>query len=321
MGCLSENACVSHRNPNQKEDREMTDRADIYSRVTECIVTDLENGVRSWVRPWSAEHVAGRIIRPLRSNGMPYQGINVLILWGESLAKGYTCPVWITFNQAKELGGFVSKGEHGSQVVYAGNITKTEEGEDGTESERQIHFLKTYTVFNVEQIEGLPDAFYLRPPPVTATVERLAEADAFIRATGAVIRIGGTQAFYSAGVDAISMPPAEAFRDRDSYYATILHELTHWTRHPSRLERDFGRKRFGDEGYAQEELVAELGAAFLCADLGVTLEPREDHAAYIGSWLQVLKSDKRAIFSAAAHAQRAAGYLHGLQPNRAQEAA
>ncbi|MGC2463219.1 MAG: zincin-like metallopeptidase domain-containing protein [Steroidobacteraceae bacterium] len=144
-------------------------------------------------------------------------------------------------------------------------------------------------------------------------MERIAVAESFAANTEATLRHGGNRAYYSVTDDYVQMPPFECFRDAESYYATLLHELTHYTRHPSRLEREFGRKRWGDAGYAAEELVAELGAAFLCADLGVTAEPRDDHASYLASWLDVLKRDKRAIFTAAAHAQRAADYLHGLQ--------
>src|SRR6202020_2884575 len=140
-----------------------------------------------------------------------------------------------------------------------------------------------------------------------------AGAESFAMNTGATVRHGGDRAYYSITNDYVQMPPFECFRDTESYYATLLHELTHWTRHPKRLNRDFGRKRWGDAAYAAEELVAELGAAFLCADLGVTPEPRDDHASYIADWLKVLQNDKRAIFTAAAHAQRAADFLHGLQ--------
>jgi antirestriction protein ArdC len=145
-------------------------------------------------------------------------------------------------------------------------------------------------------------------------LQRIEAADRFFAATGADIRHGGTRAFYAEGPDYVQMPLFETFRDSESYAATLAHELTHWTKHDKRLARDFGRVRFGDEGYASEELVAELGSAFLCADLGITPEVREDHAAYIASWLKALRDDKRLIFSAAAHAQRAADYLHGLQP-------
>jgi len=297
-------------------------KADVYERITSRIVTELEQGVRPWLKPWNAEHAAGRITRPLRFNGQPYQGINVLMLWGESVAKGYAAPIWMTFMQACELGAHVRKGEHGSLVVYADRIRRTERDEaTGEEAEREIPFLKGYTVFNVEQVEGLPARFYAVAEPRLDPVQRIERADAFFAATRADIRHGGNMAYYSVTDDHVQMPPFESFRDAESYYATLAHEMTHWTRHGKRLERDFGRKRWGDEGYAMEELVAELGAAFLASDLDLTPEPREDHAAYIASWLKVLKNDKRAIFTAASHAQRAADYLNGLQTSRQAEAA
>jgi antirestriction protein ArdC len=289
-------------------------RRDIYSRVTDKIVNDLERGVRTWLKPWSVEHSAGRITRPLRATGQPYNGINVLMLWGDAVTKGFVCPIWMTYRQADELGGNVRKGEHGSPVVYADRIKRTETNQKGEEVENEIPFMKGYTVFNCEQIEGLPAHFYPTPPSPMPAAERIASAETFAASTGAEFRHGGNRAYYSCGDDHVQLPPFECFRDAESYYATLLHELTHWTRHETRLNREFGRKRWGDAGYAAEELVAELGAAFLCADLGITPEPREDHAAYLASWLEVLKSDKRAIFTAAAHAQRAADFLKGLQP-------
>ena len=168
-------------------------------------------------------------------------------------------------------------------------------------------------------IEGLPAHFHAVAEPQLDPVQRIAQADGFFAATGADIRHGGNQAFYSPAEDRIQMPPFEAFREAEAYYATLAHEMTHWTKGNGRLDRDFGRKRFGDAGYAMEELVAELGAAFVCADLAISPEPRAEHAAYIDHWLKVLKADKRAIFSAAAHAQRAADYLGGLQPVEEQE--
>ena len=296
-------------------------RQDIYARVTGRIIEDLESGVRPWVQPWNTEHLAGRISRPLRHNGEPYRGINVLMLWMAGIEGGYAAPVWMTYRQAKELGGHVRKGERGAPVVYANTFTKTEENLDGTEIEREIPFLKSYTVFNIEQIEGLAEGVSAQPPERPEPIERLANAEAFVAATGADIRHGGGRAFYAVGPDYIRVPCLETFRDRESYYATILHELTHWTRHSARLDRDLGRKSFGDEGYAREELVAELGAAFLCADLGITLQPRRDHADYVGSWLDVLKQDQRAIFTAAGHAERAVQYLKAMQPNAAAVAA
>lgn len=287
---------------------------DVYERITNKIVADLEQDVRPWLKPWNAEAMAGRITRPLRHNGVPYQGINVIMLWGEAVAKGFAAPIWMTFRQAKELGGFVRKGEKGSLVVYADRIRKTEIDENtGEEAEREIPFLKGYTVFCVDQIDDLPAHFYTPAEPRLDPIQRIEHAEAFFAATGADIRHGGNQAYYSVAHDYIQMPPFECFRDAEAYYQTLGHETCHLTRHPKRLDRDFGRKRWGDEGYAMEELTAELGSAFLCADLDLTPEPREDHAAYIGSWLKVLKNDRRAIFTAASHAQRAVDFLHGLQ--------
>lgn len=288
-------------------------RTDVYERITNQIVAELQKGVRPWLKPWNGEHAAGHITRPLRANGIPYRGINVVMLWSAAMEKGYAAPIWITFRQAKELGASVRKGGQGSLVVYADKITRREIGADtGEESETQIPFMKGYTVFNVEQVEGLPSHFYAKAAP-TADVECIERAEIFFAATRANVIHGGNRACYVPSTDNIHMPCIDLFRDAISYYATLGHETIHWTRHPSRLDRDFRRKRFGDEGYAVEELVAELGSAFLSADLELTPDIRDDHAAYIGSWIKVLKNDKRAIFTAAAHAQRAADFLHGLQ--------
>jgi antirestriction protein ArdC len=291
-------------------------KTDLYQSVIDRIVASLEQGVRPWTRPWSAEHAAGRITRPLRANGLAYQGINVLVLWGESVTKGYSAPIWMTFRQALELNAHVRKGERGSTIVYASKITRTgTDAETGEETEQAISFLKSYTVFNVEQIEGLPAHFHAIAEPRLDPVQRIERAEAFFASTKADIRHGGNMAYYNLESDFVQMPPFEAFRDAESYYASLAHECTHWTRAKSRLDRDLGRKKWGDAGYAMEELVAELGSAFLCADLDLTPEIREDHAAYIANWLEVLKNDKRAIFNAAAHAQKAADYLSRLQPD------
>ena len=289
-------------------------RGDVYERVTNRIVEELERGVRPWLQPWNAENAAGRISRPLRHNGKPYQGINVLMLWASAGMAGYACPFWLTFQQCKELGGFVKKGEHGSPVVYASTFKKTDTDDNGEESEQEIPFLKEYVVFNAEQCEGLPTHYYQLAEPPKEKVERIAHADAFFANTGIEIRTGGNRAYYAVGPDYVQMPPIECFRDAESHAATLGHEIVHATRHPSRLNRDLGRKRWGDAGYAMEELVAELGSAFLCADLQIMPEVREDHASYIHEWLKVLKDDKGAIFSAASHAGKAVDYLHGLQP-------
>lgn len=297
-------------------------KTDVYQRVTDSIVAELEKGVRPWFKPWNAEHAAGRITRPLRANGIPYRGINILLLWDSAIMHGFTAPLWMTYKQAQELGGQVRKGEKGSLVVYANTITKTEQDEaTGEEQEREIPFMKGYTVFNAEQVDGLPAHFYATQPQAADPAARIDRAEVFFAATGADIRHGGNRAYYTAAGDYVQMPPFETFREAEAYYATLAHELTHWTKAPQRLGRNLGRKRWGDEGYAMEELVAELGAAFVCADLALTPEPRAEHASYIASWLTALKDDKRAIFAAAAHAQRAADYLNGLQPQPMEEAA
>ncbi|MCJ9669010.1 MULTISPECIES: ArdC family protein [unclassified Neorhizobium] len=288
-------------------------KKDIYETVTNRIIADLEKGVRPWMQPWNAEHAAGRITRPLRGNGVPYRGINVVMLWAEAIEKGYSAPIWMTFKQAQEFGAHVRKGERGSSVVYASTLQRTDTDEaSGEEIERDIPYMKGYTVFNVEQIDGLPQQYTHPAQTVLDPVQRIEHAEAFFAATGADMRHGGNRAYYTPGEDRIQLPPFETFKDAESYYATLAHEGVHWTKHKNRLDRDLGRKRWGDEGYAMEELVAELGAAFLCADLNITPEVREDHAAYIGNWLTVLKGDKRAIFTAAAHAQRAADFLHAF---------
>lgn len=305
--------------------KDIGERGDIYARITERIVADLERGVRPWIRPWSAVNATGRITRPLRHNGEPYTGMNVLLLWSETMARGFASPTWMTFKQAVELGGHVRKGESGSIVIYASRFTKTETDAHGSEVERDIPFLKTYSVFNVEQIEGLPEHFNRPPALVLDPLERIQHADRFFANTGAVIRHGGSAAFYAPSTDHIQMPPFETFRDATSYVAVLSHESVHWTADPRRVGRDLSRYAKDRSERAREELVAEIGSALLCADLGIVpeLEPRLDHAAYLGSWLSVLSHDKRAIFAAAAHAQRAVTYLHGLQQQAetAQEAA
>jgi len=294
--------------------RPTTGREDLYTRVTNQILADLEKGVRPWNKPWNAEHAAGRITRPLRANGQPYRGMNVILLWSSAVANGFAAPLWMTFNQARELGGHVKAGSKGTPVVYADKFTKTEAKDDGSEEEKDVFFMKQYTVFNAEQVAGLLERFYALAAPRLDPVRRIEHVEAFCRNTKAEVRHGGTSAHYSPNDDRVQMPPFEAFEDAESYYATLLHELTHWTKHATRLDRDFGRKRFGDEGYAREELVAEIGASFLCADLELEPVVREDHAAYIAHWLKVLRDDKRAIFVAAALAEKAADHLHGLQP-------
>jgi antirestriction protein ArdC len=300
--------------------REEKPRADVYARITDRIVADLERGVRPWVRPWNAANAAERVTRPLRSNGMPYQGINVVLLWSEAVSRGFASSTWMTFKQSLELGGHIRKGETGTMVVYANKIIKTETDDKGDDVERTVPFLRAYTVFCVDQIDGLPDQYYTSVAPSTPPERRIAHADAFFANTGATIRHGGDKAYFAPSLDLIQMPLFESFRDAGSYTATLAHECVHWTAPAHRVNRDLSRYAKDRSERAREELIAELGACFLSADLGVVpeLEPRADHASYLASWLEVLSNDKRFIFSAAAHGQRAVTYLHDLQPTAAE---
>jgi antirestriction protein ArdC len=221
--------------------KEEKPRADVYARITDRIVADLERGVRPWVKPWNAATAAGRITRPLRHNGMPYQGINVVLLWSEAVARSFTSPTWMTFKQSLELGGHIRKGESGAMVVYANKVTKTETNDNGEDVERTVPFLRAYTVFCVDQIEGLPDQYYGRPAPSAPPPQRIAHADAFFANTSATIRHGGDKAFFAPSLDLIQMPPFESFRDAESYTATLAHECVHWTVPAYRVNRDLSR--------------------------------------------------------------------------------
>ena len=271
----------------------------LHEEITDRIVKQLEAGTAPWVKPWAV---------PLPYNAATsrrYNGVNVLLLWDTP----YPRPAWLTFQQATALGGRVRKGEHATRIVYVSTYLKEKEGK---ESER-IPFLARYFVFNVEQVEGLPEHLYAPPERVRSDI------DAFLLATKAPVRHGGVQAYYREKDDYIQLPHREHFGSADRYYATRLHETVHWTGHPSRLNREFG-KRFGDKAYAFEELVAELGSAFLSADLG--LSPELHHAEYLRSWVAILSGDKRAIFAAAARATYAAAYLKTLvTPDRVPEEA
>ena len=282
-------------------------KRDTYQTVTDKIILALENGVKPWQKPWAAPVS----VRPMRANGQPYKGINVLLLWSAAQTKGYAASTWMTYKQAVELGGQVRKGERSEMVVFFKMLVK--EAPNATTNipdEKRIPMLREYSVFNVEQIDGLPERFYAKATPaLPRNNERIPEADAFFAATQSTVNHGGTRAFYQPATDRIQMPELAAFDDSQHYYATLAHEHIHWTKAEKRLDReDFGRKRWGDEGYAMEELVAELGACFVAADLGIANDL--DHsAAYLDSWLKVMKADKKAIFTASSHAQKAADFL------------
>ena len=194
----------------------MNDKQDVYARVTGKIIADLERGNLTWLQPWEAGHQAGPVSRPLRAEGKAYRGVNVLMLWASAVEKGYACPIWMTYRQADELGGQVRKGEKGSLVVYANRITRTVTDDKGDTVETEIPFMKGYTVFNVEQIDGLPGHYYAAAAAVHHDVARLDAADRFFAATGAAIRHGGGQAYYSLDRDVVQMPDMPAFRDSES---------------------------------------------------------------------------------------------------------
>ncbi|MEY9235378.1 antirestriction protein ArdC [Bradyrhizobium japonicum] len=276
----------------------------LYANVTARILSELENGSAPWVKPWSA--TPGRNIPHNAATGRPYSGCNVVLLW---MCQGrFSSPRFMTFVQAKKLGGNVRKGEHGFTVYFVKPMA-AKEAKEGEKQGRGFMMLKAYTVFNVEQCENLPDRI-VTPDPVKPrnSDERDATIEEFIAATGADYRegFGGDRAFYNPPGDFVAMPAFEAFNSAASYYSTAFHELGHWTGAKARLNREFG-KRFGDKAYAAEELVAELTAAFLCAEFNVDGELR--HAGYIANWIELLKEDARAFFAAASAAQKAADHM------------
>ena len=291
---------------------------DVCEKITAAIIAELETGVMPWSKPWAG---SGGPMMPRRHTGARYRGINILILWGAAEAAGYRSPHWLTFKQALEYGACVRKGERSTQIVFANRVTKTETNESGEDIERNFSFLKSYSVFNAEQIEGLPARFAV-PAPAAAPVEGAGPMDwpAYATSTAWFDNIPadvihcGERAVYIPGLDRIELPPRDAFFSAEAYFSTRAHETCHWTKAESRLARDFGAARFGDEGYAMEELTAELGAAFTMAEIGHQPAIREDHAPYIAVWLKILKRDGKAILTAAAKASDALDYLAQFQP-------
>jgi antirestriction protein ArdC len=289
---------------------------DICERITQAVIAELEKGTIPWTRPWAG---TGGPVMPRRHNGARYRGINILILWGKAEEAGFSSPYWMTFRQAHEYGGNVRKREKGTQIVYTNRVTKSETNEAGEDIERSFGFLKSYTVFNAEQIENLPEKFAkrTREPAVVADEKdwnSYGDALNWFEAIPAEILHRGEKAFYNPSLDRIELPDREKFHSAQGYLSTRAHETCHWTSHPSRLARDFGAVRWGDEGYSMEELVAELGAAFTMAELGLIPAIREDHAPYIAHWLTVLKRDGKAILTAAAKASDALEFMSKFQP-------
>lgn len=282
-------------------------RETIYQEVTDRIISELEQGRVPWVQPWGQAQ-AGIGLPKNAATERGYSGINILILWGAVIEQGYAAQSWLTFRQALSLGGNVRKGERGTTVVYADRFVPQSEKQRAAEQgedPQAVPFLKRFTVFNVAQCDGLPERVQGSAAPLPER-ETVPQAEALIAATGADFRIGGARAFYVPSADYIQVPPQPAFFEQINYYRTCFHELGHWTGHGSRLARDLSGS-FGSKDYAREELVAEMASAFVCASLGIA--PTVRHADYLGSWLDVLREDNRAIFRAASLASKAADFL------------
>jgi antirestriction protein ArdC len=281
--------------------------ANLYAQVTNTIIAKLESGAITWTRPWRNTTPVGSVMPHNAATNRPYSGINISILWGAALTSGYDRHHWMTYKQALSAGAQVRGGEHGTTVVFTKKLTV---GDD--EDERLVSMLRTYTVFNVAQIDGLPT----KEPVILTEVERIQGVEAFVASTDAEIKSCGNQPMYVPSLDYIVMPPAGAFRTIEHFYATLLHELGHWVGAEKRLNRDL-KNRFGTKAYAAEELVAELTAAFLCAHLGIQGELR--HAGYIADWIRLLKEDDRAVFTAASKANQAADFLRAFSEDTSAE--
>jgi antirestriction protein ArdC len=283
----------------------------VAARVTAQIVAALQNGVRPWVQPWSQ---AAALALPLRANGTPYKGVNIVTLWATAAARGYTARHWLTFKQAQALGGAVRKGERATRIVYfePGRTRSPQTDETAATQKSTRAVLKTFAVFAVDQIEHLPEIYFCPPAPPPDPDE--ARLNVLFARVPARIEHGGARACYNPARDIIAMPPRTAFVSTAQYFSTLLHELGHWTGHPSRLDRRL-TPRSSMTTYAAEELVAELSSAFMGAELGLPVDHIECHAAYIDSWLKALDREPGALFAAAGKAQAAADYLRQfLQP-------
>jgi|TARA_R110002051_G_scaffold154675_4_gene226818 antirestriction protein ArdC len=284
------------------------ERFDIKQHVTDTIIAQIEAGTPPWRKPWTGDMSGASF--PLRHNGDSYQGINILMLWATAHVRGYNSARWMTFKQALELGGCVKKGEKATKSVFYGSIEREDENAaEGEDGKRCIRFAKTNNVFNADQIEGLPEAYYIRPePPRDLGTEADAELDAFFARSGAeIITTDEPRAYFHPTKDHIHMPPIATFYSAAGYYGTLAHELTHWVCGEKRLATQ--KAHANRKEYAFDELVAEIGACFLAVQLGV--EPQFDQsAAYVEGWLEALKSDKEMIFKAAAEAQKAVDYIN-----------
>jgi antirestriction protein ArdC len=286
------------------------ERADVYTRITTEIVTAIEAGAGDWRMPW--HHDGAATTRPENiSSGKRYRGVNVLALWIAAQARGYANGQWGTYRQWLAAGAQVRKGERGATVVLWKQATSSadDDRDDGDEASHRRVFARAFTVFNVAQVDGY------EPEPAVALPEseRFAQVGAFVEALNIPIVIGAYDAHYRIDLDQIFMPPFSAFESAAAHAGTLLHETAHATGAKNRLNRNF-QERFRRDWLAIEEACAELTASFVLADLGVAHHPRSDHAAYVASWLSIIKGDPRAIFTAAGKAQAAADWMHAQQP-------
>lgn len=298
------------------EHENTSEKRDVYTTVTTQIVNAIEKGVGNWRMPW---HTSGQFaFSPINvASKKPYRGVNTLCLWAAAQAKGYERGEWATYQQWQEMKAQVRKGEKATTVVFWKFANGTADDQDGAEEQQsasRLLFTRGYAVFNAAQVDGYTPKADGHAP----IEERIERAEVFFKGVSARVVHQGNRAFYSPLEDMITLPPFAAFFTPIDYYSVRAHESGHWTAKPDRCDRQLG-KRFGDQAYSVEELVAELTAAFVCAHLGLSSEPREDHARYIGSWVRVLKADKRAIFTAASKAQQAADYLIAAVEKRAKE--
>ena len=294
----------------------MNTTVDLYTVVTNQIIAALEAGTPPWVCPWDRSH--GSTIPANLTTGRPYRGINVLLLNLQQIVGGYADNRWLTFQQASKLGGRIRRGESGTRIVFfklldRDDLTASTPPRSGR---KVIPLLRSFTVFNAAQADGLPASLTAQEPAPEGW-SPVAAADALLSGSGAQIQHGGNRAFYNPGLDLIQLPPLSAFGSPASYYSTALHELTHWTGHASRCDR-LQSARQHIEAYAFEELVAEMGSAFLNARCG--LAGTLHHASYINAWLHALRNDRRLVFSAASMAQKAVDYLCPVQDAQAAQA-
>jgi antirestriction protein ArdC len=283
--------------------------------LLETFIAMLEAGTPPWRQPWS-DGAAGSL--PLRADGAPFSGSNCWILASTAAMCGRSSPHWFTFKQALEIGAPVRKGEKGQHVVLFKTRSIDEEIGDGESESRTLRYLRAYTVFNGDQLEGLPDRFRGAPPLDETLREEM--RDEVIDAIPAEVIYGGSKAYYSPADDRIRMPPPEVFETPADARATLLHEIGHWSGHASRLDREFG-KRFGDDAYAFEEIVVEMAAALLALHLQSPPAPLETHASYLGSWVKILKQRPGALIEASGHAQRAVDFLLAFSRDRQAHAA